>query len=113
MKHRVWIALIMLSSASWGGQMYDGNRLYELCRGGEQSYQVGGCEGFIIGVSDTLNASKNQRELNRRICLPRRTTGQQLRRVVVDYLALVPQLRGYDATFLVELALRTAYPCTA
>jgi len=112
MKNWVLIAAMMISSISWA-QFYDGNRLYTVCRASEQSYEVGGCVGFIVGVSDTLSASKNQRKPNRRICLPRRTTQEQLRKVVVDYLALVPQLRSYDAAVLVELALRTAYPCAA
>jgi hypothetical protein len=112
MKCCVFIVVMMCSAASWG-QFYDGNRLLGLCQADAQTYEAGGCVGFIAGVSDSLGASKNQREASRRVCLSRGTTPEQLKKVVLDYLVLVPQLRGYDATFLVELALRAAYPCSA
>ena len=112
MKYWLAVAVIMFCTTGWS-KFYDGNRLYTLCKADERAYDTGACVGFIAGVSDTLSASKNQREPSRRICLPRRTTQEELRQVVVDYLALVPQLRGYDANFLVELALRAAYPCAA
>lgn len=110
MRSFVFIGLLALSSVSWA-QLLDGNELLSMCRGPDKTFAAGNCEGFIAGVSDTIIFSRNQRDTSRRICLPKRLQQAQIKRIVVDYLVLVPQLRDNDATFLVEIALRTAYPC--
>lgn len=110
MKVLLFFVMLSLSGASWA-QFFDGNKLLALCATTAGSYDEGRCIGFIVGVADSIVASVNRREISRRVCMPRTVTDPQLKAVVVDYLHLVPQLRGYVATFLVEMALRRKYPC--
>lgn len=106
----VVILALVLSSASWG-QFFDGNELLAMCSSQERSFDQGGCVGFIAGVSDTLKAAENRRGKTERICVPDQVTTLALKKDVIKYLKLVPQFHDYTATFLVELALRSAYPC--
>ena len=110
MKVVLFIVMLSVSSAGWA-QFFDGNKLLALCTSPQASYDDGRCLGFIVGVADSIVASVNRREIGRRICMPRTVTDARLKAVVVDYLRLVSQLRGYVATFLVEMALRGKYPC--
>ena len=105
----VFLALVV-SEASWG-QFFDGNELLVMCTSQEKSFDQGGCVGFIAGVSDALKAAENRRGKTERICVPGQVTTQELKKDVIKYLRLVPQFHDYMAAFLVEMALRSAYPC--
>jgi hypothetical protein len=104
------VLTLAMSEASWG-QFFDGNKLLMMCTSQELSFAQGGCVGFIAGVSDTLKATENRRGLKERICVPGQITTIELKDEVVRYLKLVPQFHSYVGTFLVEMALRSAYPC--
>ena len=110
MRMIIGIALLLFSAASWG-QFLDGHKLMALCDSARGTFDEGRCVGYVVGISDSIVASTNRREMNRRICLPRTTSQAELKKMVVAYIELVPQLRGYVATFLVEMALRNKYPC--
>jgi hypothetical protein len=107
----VFLALIYSKVAL--AQFFDGKSLLLMCTSQEQSFAQGGCVGFIAGVSDTLKATENRRGMKERICIPGAVTTLQLKDQVVKYLNLVPQFHDYVASFLVEMALRSAYPCHA
>jgi hypothetical protein len=105
------VLALVISGASWG-QFFDGNELLVMCSSQDRSFDQGGCVGFIAGVSDTLKAAENRRGITERICVPGQVTTLELKEDVIKYLKLVPQFHDYMATFLVEMALRSAYPCS-
>lgn len=109
---RIVIFWLALSAASTGwAQFFDGSKLLLMCTSEARSFAQGGCVGFIAGVSDTLKASENRRSRHDRICLPSTLTTMELKDTVVKYLHLVPQFHDYVASFLVEMALVSAYAC--
>lgn len=112
MRFTVILLALMYSKVAWA-QFFDGSKLLLMCTSQEQSFAQGGCVGFIAGVSDTLKAAENRRGVKERICVPGEVTTLQLKEQVVKYLNLVPQFHEYVASFLVEMALRSAYPCQA
>jgi hypothetical protein len=63
---------------------------------------VGYCSGFITGVIDMTSD---------KLCLPKRTTTEQVSDLVVMYLRKHPELRQYAAAWTVETALKQAFPC--
>jgi hypothetical protein len=112
MRVALFVLVMVFAKASWA-QFFDGKNLLLMCTSQEASFAYGGCVGFVAGVSDTLKASENRRGMQERICVPGDVTTVQLKDQVVKYLNLVPQFHDYVATFLVEMALRSAYPCDA
>jgi hypothetical protein len=110
MRFTIILLTLMYSKVVWA-QFFDGKNLLLMCTSQEQSFAQGGCVGFIAGVSDTLKASENRRGMKERICVPGDVTTLELKDQVVKYLNLVPQFHEYVASFLVEMALRSAYPC--
>lgn len=106
----VLLAAVLLPSLAWG-QFFDGKTLLLMCTSEPKSFAEGGCVGFIAGISDSLKAAENRRSPNDRVCVPAEMTTMELRDTVVKYLNLVPQFEGYQAAFLVEMALLSAYPC--
>lgn len=102
--------VVVLPSLAWG-QFFDGKTLLMMCTSEPRSFAEGGCVGFIAGISDSLKAAENRRSPNDRVCVPPEMTTMELRDTVVKYLDLVPQFKDYQAAFLVEMALLSAYPC--
>jgi hypothetical protein len=107
----VVVLLALLAPAASWAQFFDGNELLVMCSSQDRSFAQGGCVGFIAGVSDTLKAAENRRGLKERICVPGQLTTVEVKDEVIKYLKLVPQFHDYVGTFLVEMALRSAYPC--
>ena len=107
------LLLTLIFSKAALAQFFDGKNLLLMCTSQDQSFAQGGCLGYVAGVSDVLKATENRRGMNERICVPGEVTTLQLKHQVVKYLNLVPQFHDYAASFLVEMALRSAYPCHA
>jgi Rap1a immunity proteins len=81
-----------------------GNLLYATCTSGNTSI----CEGYIIGVADTLAGyyAKGQ------VCFsPPGVTADQVRDVVVRYIASNPAQRHFGAAGMIVRALASAFPC--
>ena len=102
--------LLLLPGIGWA-QFFDGKTLLMMCTSEPRSFAEGGCVGFVAGISDSLKAAENRRAPNDRVCVPPEMTTMELRDTVVKYLNLVPQFQEYQASFLVEMALLSAYPC--
>jgi hypothetical protein len=79
-----------------------GNKLYEECA--SQDYSL--CLGYLMGVSDALNATKPNL-----FCLPPGIKGNQELAVVVKYLRDHPETWHYSAWTDIGAALAVALPC--
>jgi len=79
-----------------------GNKLYEECA--SQDYSL--CLGYVMGVSDALNATKPNF-----FCLPPSIKGNQELAVVVKYLRDHPETWHYSAWTDIGAALAVAFPC--
>lgn len=88
---------------------YDGNRLQSLCT---EEGQIGltMCMGYISGVSDTIDSSKNNL-FGYKVCQPQRVSVGQIKDISVVWLKQNPQFRHFPATVLVIAALAEAFPC--
>lgn len=84
-----------------------GNDLYEKCNGGNIEQMV--CMGYIEGVSDSLDLARANN--SRQQCVAVGVTAGQIKDVVVQYLAIHPEKRDWDAGILVISALGNAWGC--
>ena len=79
-----------------------GNKLYEECN--SQDYSL--CLGYVMGVSDALNATKPNF-----FCAPPNIKATQELAVVVKYLRDHPETWHYSAWTDIGVALALAFPC--
>ena len=95
------------ASDPYAEHFIDGNALYQqLVRGNA------GATGYVIGVSDGVQiAQYHLPAADRLFCTPTLITGQELARVVREYLRADPTIRTYPAGILVVRALSAAFPC--
>ncbi|MFZ6765306.1 Rap1a/Tai family immunity protein [Pseudoroseomonas sp. WGS1072] len=82
---------------------YTGNRLLELCRGGQ-----GICHGYIAGVASVMGRNTVS---GWAACIPSGSTVGQIRDLVVKALENNPQERHLSAESLVASYLAEAFPC--
>jgi len=79
-----------------------GNKLYEECNSTDYSL----CLGYVMGVSDALNATKPNF-----FCAPLSVKATQELAVVVKYLRDHPETWHYSAWTDIGVALALAFPC--
>ena len=79
-----------------------GNKLYEECTSQDYSF----CLGYVMGVSDALNATKPNF-----FCAPLSVKANQELAAVVKYLRDHPETWHYSASSEVGVALKKAFPC--
>jgi hypothetical protein len=79
-----------------------GNKLYEECN--SQDYSL--CFGYVMGVSDALNATKPNL-----FCAPPSIKANQELAAVVKYLRDHPETWHYSAWTDIGVALAMAFPC--
>jgi hypothetical protein len=106
----VLIALALLLSMSAQATFMNGNELLSHCES-EGVFEDGVCNGYIIGVVDSHNATMLLTRNKPIFCLPGDTTEGQTRKVFLKYLNKRPADRHYDASGLVLAGLKDAYPC--
>jgi hypothetical protein len=88
-----------------------GNKLLQHCTGDSTNYMV--CQGYIMGVVDTTNTWEAVDQANPEYCLPQGITLPQLVQVSVAGLQASSTVLGEEASGLVIIALRAAFPCEA
>ncbi|WP_070154671.1 Rap1a/Tai family immunity protein [Sphingobium phenoxybenzoativorans] len=71
-----------------------------------------GCEKYVVGVTDAMNALATRGVIQRSVCMPLRAKPAQLKAVVTDYLADHPEARKDGGAVVVFKALAEAFPCT-
>ncbi len=88
----------------------DGSKLLAICTGRE----VGLCDAYINGVTDSAAAIDSMPELSGRklgICVPKPTKSVALRETVISWLRAHPQDSGRSAIDMTLQSLKAAYPC--
>ena len=113
-------------NARKGFPYVSGNTLLKACERtqgtqNEDPWADGFCEGFIIGVYDTIEElidtnllPSGTHNVSGYYCLQRQLPNDQIIRVVKKYLEDNPADLHYRATILIDLALREAFgpnPC--
>jgi hypothetical protein len=91
------------------GSPLTGNDLFQYCGteltpGAQPTYQTGVCHGFIIGTAESMQSGGVT-------CQSPTVTNGQLIDVVVQYIALHPEIRDRPALLLTVRALHDAFPC--
>jgi hypothetical protein len=84
----------------------DGEALYQACR----ADPAGLCLGYVAGVYDDIR-SEDANSDDPRVCPSPKVTVEQIRDIVVRWLADNPAKRIYSGADLVEAALEQAWPC--
>ena len=87
----------------------DGNQILSMCN--EPDYfSQGLCFGYLRGISHTLDtwAAANKAQP---FCRPDNVTFQQLKDVVVSYVAAYPAKRNFPSSALMIQAEQAAWPC--
>jgi hypothetical protein len=104
------IALALLLSMSAQATFMNGNELLSHCES-DGVFEDGVCNGYIIGVVDSHNATMLLTRNKPIFCLPDDTTEGQTRKVFVKYLNQRPADRHFDASGLVLASFIDAIPC--
>jgi hypothetical protein len=92
-----------------------GNQLFEVCQPSADYFSQGACTGFVMAVSDAMEAAQafNGTVARWRACVPVGITAGQAKDVTVRYLTRYPERRHLVAATLVAAALAEAFPCPA
>lgn len=88
-----------------------GNDLLQTCTDTSNLVMITGCIGFISGVSRGTAAALETVNNRQFFCVPLGADNGQLTDIVVKWLRDHPEMRHHDATGLVIVALRGAFPC--
>jgi hypothetical protein len=91
------------------GTFAEGEELYAACTSDEPT-ETQRCYWYIIGVADTVTLFDDYGWLEPSTCVPKDTTIEELRKVVVDYLDASD--RYFSAVSMVHGAFEQAYPCS-
>ena len=99
--------LAMAAAMGTGGYFETGNTLYTKCT--DPSWGLA-CTAFIEGVTDgmTLAVATGDKQL---VCAPDTITAGQAKDVVTMYLRDHPATRNLNASLLVAIAEKEAWPC--
>lgn len=66
------------------------------------------CDAYVDGFSDAIAAEGRDHAL---ACIPRTSTGTELRDVLITYLRSHPEAQSLKASTIATKALAAAYPC--
>jgi hypothetical protein len=95
-------------------EFYTGAELYAQCSAqpADADYQPrqARCTGYVIGVSDALQAAQGRGQ-RASVCIRPAATASQLVAAVEQYLEAHPDKRHIAAHDLVDEALSAAFPC--
>ena len=105
------LLLLLLGVTLPASAALKGNKLLQHCTGYATNYMV--CQGYIMGVVDTTNTWESVGQAKPEYCLPQGITLPQLVQVSVAGLQASSTVLGEEASGLVIIALRAAFPCEA
>lgn len=91
------------------GTFAEGEELYAACTS-DDGNDTERCYWYIMGVADTITLFDDYGWLKPSACVPKDTTIEELRKVVVDYIDASD--RYFSAVSMVHSALEQAYPCS-
>ena len=84
----------------------DGNALYRYCVS-TSAFDQGVCLGYVVGIGDVIQEKRAAFVA----CFPAQAMSDQLRDVVIRFLASHPEKLPLSAAGLVGEALQTTFPC--
>jgi len=103
------VALLIFGMNLPASAALKGNKLLQHCQGDATNYMV--CQGYIMGVVDTTNTWKGIGQADPDYCLPPGITLTQLVQVSVAGLQASSTVLEEEASGLVVISLRAAFPC--
>ena len=86
-----------------------GSKLLQHCQGDTVNFMV--CQGYVMGVVDATNSWKSVGDVDPGYCLPPGIQLQQLVQVAVAGLQASSTVLEEEASGLVIISLRAAFPC--
>jgi hypothetical protein len=113
---------LMASSAAaveYDRQFYTGEAVHQRCAAApadaDYAARRAACRGYILGVSDALQAAQGvaqgaQAGARPAVCLGE-VEADRLVEQVTSYLAAHPENRRYAASDVIAVALKATYPC--
>ena len=103
------LALLIFGISLPASAALKGSKLLQHCQGDAANYMV--CQGYIMGVVDTTNTWKGVGQAEPGYCLPPGITLPQLVQVSVAGLQASSTVLEEEASGLVVITLRAAFPC--
>jgi hypothetical protein len=122
---RAKVFLVMAVALLWSASVFSegipmgsfesGNNLFGVCSD-DHHFNQAYCKGYMVGVADALMAANAMKENGLAIpsaCIPsgEHIKSEQVRDVVVQYLAAHPEIRHQAAAGQALMALQAAFPC--
>lgn len=88
----------------------DGNELRVRCES-SRIESLNTCMGYLAGVADAEDAAPSWRMEKPLFCLPRATSANDLRQVIVAHFRAHPEEEDLNAAIVVGNAFVEAFPC--
>lgn len=104
----VLIITAVTAEASSTTSFIRGNQLLDLCKS-NNTVEQGVCEGYVMGVNDTMHSGFLDKIFQ--VCIPLGVSPTQLRSVVINYMQTVPHKLNFVADGVVAEALAVAFQC--
>ena len=110
MRKALIATLMLIASPAWsdGGPGAD---FYAACTSALGTSDNGICTAYLNGFVTGVLTDQIATEAGSPICLPDNTRTQQVRDVVVNYLATHPGAAAVEPNAIVGFAVRQAFPC--
>ncbi len=102
----LWAATLLACPAAHAQRVSNvtGRLLMSACA----AKQPAACDAYVDGFSDAIEAEGHDHAL---ACIPRTSTGTELRDVLITYLHSHPEAQSLKAGTIATRALAAAYPC--
>lgn len=86
---------------------FDGNKLYDTCSDEDSGVKVGMCIGYILGVVDLYEGTRNSFKMSK--CINANVNGGQLQDIMLKYLKRNPETRHQPGALLIRNALNETF----
>jgi hypothetical protein len=108
---RAIVALCCLSALPAAvANILDGNELRIRCES-TRIESLNTCMGYLAGVADAEDAAPSWRMEKPLFCLPRATSANELRQIIVAHFRAHPEDEDLNAAIVVGNAFVVAFPC--
>jgi hypothetical protein len=103
------IAMLLVASPAWSGGT--GADIYAACISAPGTSDYGNCAAYLNGFVNGVLTDQIASEAGLPVCLPDNTSTQQVRDVVVNYIAAHPGAKTFEFSAVVGFEGRQAFPC--
>ncbi|GLI93830.1 hypothetical protein LMG27198_28220 [Methylocystis echinoides] len=105
-------ALILCSGEAFSEDVFNGNRMYNLCTTGKSNPAVKShATTYVSGVLNTLQLVQSSKSFPKLVCLPDGVTYEQAVDIFCKYLEQNPEQRSKNSAILIVASLARAFPC--